>query len=231
MQLISSQSVRSWARTGSTKSPAVVATICPNCGAMVTLTLGQQHDDSNRGAVAATARCPHCEKAVHFWAIRRHGKAKDGSSDDTPEVYMHPTAATLLVAQNHGPDVPSALERAFAGTADAFNQRNYIATAVCARRTLEGIFKNRLPADKRNLSLTLSQMIDEVRKDDSLAAPLGSLAHAIREGGNLGAHFDPDNEPDEATARQMVELLDYLICFLYTLPTEIRKLQQSLGKE
>ena len=33
-----------------------------------------------------------------------------------------------------------------------------------------------------------------------------------------------------AAARQMVELLDYLISYLYVLPKEIKKLEESLGR-
>ena len=64
-----------------------------------------------------------------------------------------------------------------------------------------------------------------------LAAPLKSLSHAIRDGGNLGAHFDEEREPTEELARQMVELLDYLIAYLYVLPGQIAGLEQSLSKD
>jgi hypothetical protein len=64
-----------------------------------------------------------------------------------------------------------------------------------------------------------------------LAAPLKALSHAIRDGGNLGAHFDAEREPDLAVARQMVQLLAYLITYLYVLPRQIKELEERLGKD
>jgi hypothetical protein len=116
-----------------------------------------------------------------------------------------------------------------ASTIEALNTKNYPATAVCARRTLEGIFKYLVPEEKRRLPLV--KLIDQARTEVDLSAPLTSLSHAIRDGGNLGAHFDADAEPDAALARQMVELLDYLITYLYELPKQIEQLEQSLGRE
>jgi len=138
------------------------------------------------------------------------------------------------VAKNHYPnpefalDIPEPLQNAFVSTIDAFNSRNYAATAVCARRTLEGIFKYLVEEDKRGAPL--AKLIEQVKTSKDLAAPLTSLSHAIRDGGNLGAHFDMEKEPDETLARHMVELLDYLISYLYVLPEEIKKLEHSLGK-
>jgi hypothetical protein len=61
-----------------------------------------------------------------------------------------------------------------------------------------------------------------------LSAPLTQLSHAIRQGGNLGAHFDFEKEPDEDMARTIVELLDYLVSYLYVLPRRIEKLETKL---
>jgi hypothetical protein len=141
---------------------------------------------------------------------------------------MYPAAKNYYPSPDFAPDIPEPLQRSFVSTIDAFNSRNYAATAVCARRTLEGIFKYLVSEDKRNASL--ARLIEHVRTETDLAAPLTSLSHAIRDGGNLGAHFDMEKEPNELLARQMVELLDYLISYLYVLPNEIGKLEQSLGK-
>jgi hypothetical protein len=107
--------------------------------------------------------------------------------------------------------------------------KNYPATAVMARRTLEGIFKYLLPEGNRKG--TLAALIKQAMEQHNLAAPLATLAHAIRDGGNLGAHFDEENEPTELMAQQMVELLKYLISYLYVLPSQIKELEDSLAKE
>ena len=227
MQLVPASSVRRWVTVGNGKTPLSVSTVCPHCGEKVVFALEGQHDDTGRMAVASTARCPGCNRHVHFWAIRHEQKPKE-DKDNPATVYMYPVAKNYYPNRDFAPDIPDALQRAFVSTVDAFNSRNYAATAVCARRTLEGIFKYLVPEAKRNAAL--AKLIDQVKTERDLAAPLTSLSHAIRDGGNLGAHFDMEKEPDEKLSRQMVELLDYLISYLYVLPEEIKKLEQSLGK-
>ena len=72
-------------------------------------------------------------------------------------------------------------------------------------------------------------MITLVSEKNDLAKPLTELAHAIRAGGNLGAHFDEEREPDEQMARQLVELLDYMVNFLYILPKKISEVEQKIA--
>ena len=82
-----------------------------------------------------------------------------------------------------------------------------------------------------NLVKRIERLIEHAKSEIDLAAPLSALSHAIRDGGNLGAHFDMEKEPDERLARQMVELLEYLISYLYVLPKRIEQLEQSLGRD
>jgi hypothetical protein len=143
-------------------------------------------------------------------------------------IAMYPRASTLRSYPDLPSGVPDPLRRSLISTIDAFNTKNFAATAVCGRRTLEAIFKYRLPAaSERNLAT----LIDAATKQVDFGEPLRTLAHAIRSGGNLGAHFDPDNEPSENVARDMVELLEYLISYLYVLPQKIGNLESSLGKD
>lgn len=141
---------------------------------------------------------------------------------------MYPRLSNFLRRPDLPTDVPSKLQESFFATIDSFNARNYTATTVCARRTLEGIFKFLVSEDKRNANL--AKLIDSAKDKVDLAAPLTALSHALRDGGNLGAHFDPEKEPNETIARKMVELLQYLILYLYVLPSEIKKLEQDLER-
>ncbi|PXV64931.1 uncharacterized protein DUF4145 [Sinimarinibacterium flocculans] len=227
MQLVPASSVRRWGTVGSGKTPISISTVCPHCGEKGVFALGSAVDDTARMAVASTARCPGCNRPVHFWAVRHEQKPKEDKNNPAA-VYMYPVAKNHYPNPEFAPDIPEPLQRAFVSTIEAFNSKNYAATAVCARRTLEGIFKYLVEEDKRDAPL--ARLIEQVKTSKDLAAPLTSLSHAIRDGGNLGAHFDMEKEPNEALARHMVELLDYLISYLYVLPEEIKKLEQSLGK-
>lgn len=227
MQLIPSSSVRAWSKHGNGKAPNSISTVCPHCSEKGIFALSNHQDDTARLAIAATARCPGCHRTVQFWAIR-HEQTPKGNQDNPAAVYMYPVAKNYYPSPELAADIPGPLQRSFISTIDAFNSRNYAATAVCARRTLEGIFKYRVSEENRKANL--AQLIECAKKEIDLAAPLTSLSHAIRDGGNLGAHFDMEQEPDDVLARQMVELLDYLISYLYVLPNKISKLEESLGK-
>lgn len=226
MELIPSRSIRSWKTANGGKVPGTVSTICPHCGERGLFALDAMYHDQPRATVCATASCPGCAKPVHFWAIRR---ARDVGDLEIPAVYMWPPATGRYSPPELPSHIPEPLRRAFISTADVLNTKNYTSTAVSARRTLEGIFKYLLPDEGRQTNLM--NMIERATKELDLAAPLKSLSHAIRGGGNLGAHFDSEREPDAALARQMVELLEYLISYLYVLPNQIKALEESLGKE
>lgn len=226
MQEIGTDRVRSWTKSPQTGMyPTGVSTQCPYCGARVVFSLTTQAADPHRLSIAQSGPCPECRKMVHFWAIHEAVGLK--VSDTKPKIFMYPPRLNNYVSETQG-DVPEKLMRSYQSTVDSYNSQNYPATAVGARRTLEGIFKYLVPEADRTKNLF--QLIEQVTQQPTLAAPLTTLSHAIRDGGNLGAHFDPEAEPTEQMARQMVELLSYLIKFLYVLPKEIQKLESSMGK-
>jgi len=229
MQLIPTSSVRSWTTIGNrgARTPSSVSSVCPHCNEKGIFSLREYLDDVHRLSVAAVSSCPGCNRNVWFWSLRAEANPK-GNADNPTVIYMYPAVKNYYSHPEFLSDLPEPLQRAFVSTVDALNSRNYAATAVCARRTLEGIFKYLVPEEKRNT--TLAKLIEHTKANVDLAAPLTSLSHAIRDGGNLGAHFDMEKEPNESLAKQMVELLEYLISYLYVLPKEIADLESSLGK-
>ncbi|PWN06864.1 DUF4145 domain-containing protein [Rhodohalobacter mucosus] len=230
MQLINKSKVKKWSViSGKIKVPKSISTNCPHndCRAKVTFSVTDLNDDKKRNAVAASANCPDCNRKVHFWTLRDETNTTS-KSEHPADIYMYPPASNFYPNPEFIDDIPEPLQRSLISTIDSYNGKNYVATAVGCRRTLEGIFKYLLPKEKRNE--VLAKLINYTKEEVDLAAPLSSLSHAIRDGGNLGAHFDMEKEPDENMARQMVELIDYLISYLYVLPKEIEKLEESLAK-
>ena len=227
MQSVPLTMIRGWVAFNNNRVPKVVSEVCPYCGEKGNFSPGDHQDDGHRLTIASTAACPGCNRKVHFWTLRR--KRSAGTNDfEQYAVFMHPPAASHYPVPEFSLNVPEPLQRAFVSTIDSLNTKNYTATAVGARRTLEGIFKF-MVADESKRPNNLEKLIDHVTSTADLAKPLKALSHGIRGGGNLGAHFDPDNEPSAALARQMVELLGYLISYLYVLPQQIENLEQSLG--
>lgn len=225
MENIPFSAVRQWNKTSQNyRYPASINQICPHCGDLVTFTTTVCINDTATRSVSLRSVCPSCSDFVSFWAVR-----KENSTSEPDDIFMYPKSKPLILAADFPESVPLAIRKSFDSAASSFITKNYPATAVMARRTLEGIFKYLLPEEKRGGSLAVS--INKVMQGHDLAAPLSTLAHAIRGGGNLGAHFDEENEPTEAMAMQMVELLRYLISYLYVLPNQIQELEASLATQ
>lgn len=66
----------------------------------------------------------------------------------------------------------------------------------------EGITKTVLPPEKHNLPL--AKQLEALPEHRDLAQPLLELANAVRKGGNLGAHFDLEREPNEQVTSLML---------------------------
>jgi len=206
---------------GIARAKAVTA-VCPHCDERGVFTLSNVTGIGPLKSVSYSGACPACRENIAVWSVNTSGL----TSMLSVEFYMHPDPKQGFQPPTEIEFVPDSLRKALMATIDAYNAGIYTAAAVSGRRTLEGIFKYLAPEDKRNLPL--AKLIQYAQEEKDLSAPLNALSHAIRSGGNLGAHFDPENEPNEEVARQIVELLSYLVSYLYVLPAKIEQLEKDL---
>lgn len=222
MRQILTPPVRKWTKVGNIHTPQSFSTWCPHCNEKVIFTCANHQHDPHRACVSSSALCPGCSHHVGVWSLGAHGP-------ESAEVYIHPNNGEPHQPKNVADSISEPLYRSYTSTIDAYNSGNYVATAVCCRRTLEGLFQGLLPEGKKvnNLAKAISEVADSV----NLADPIRNLANVLRQGGNLGAHFDMEKEPDEKMAFQMLTLLENLIDFLHVLPREISALEQHLDRE
>jgi len=227
MYSVSLQFVAQWQQVNNKWMPQAVDIHCPFCARHVTFALTDYNLDGKRNTMSASAQCPGCHQAVRFWAVdpRPYG---DTQGKECQELCIYPKP-TLNREPMRGIDkVPSEIAKAYASTVNVYNAGEWTATAVCCRRVLEGVAKNLLPEDMQKKPL--AHQLNDLKTKVDLAKPLTSLADALRKGGNLGAHFDLEREPDEATASQMVDLLEYLMEYLYVLPADVESLHKIVTK-
>lgn len=220
MRQLAHSDVRTWGELENHRVPSVIATYCPHCSEKVVLTLKDGVRDAQRKVFTFSAICPSCPRPVSFFSFYE-------TNQRPSDIFVYPPGGGRRDPKEFGDSVPDALKRSYVSTVQSFSDRNYVATAVGSRRTLEGIFKYALPAEQQNLNL--AKAIDKVKETRDLSKPLSTLSHAIRQGGNLGAHFDPEREPTAEQAEQIVDLLEYLIEYLYTLPGDIARLEEALS--
>jgi hypothetical protein len=120
----------------------------------------------------------------------------------------------------------SALERAYHSAITAYNVGLWDASITSCRKTLEGIVHSLDP----NGSGPLFKRLQDLFQKPDLLQPLVHLTNTLRQGGNIGAHFDLEREPDEQVARLMLDLLEYFLEYTFVLSERSKALEQKLAQ-
>lgn len=226
---LSDSNVAQWGKTAGKKLPHAVDTICPFCGRSVTFALIAWHQARHVGAHSMKSRCSGCGKSARFLWIEGSELPEDPLSDEkalyiwpSPKLIRGPINGLEAVAS-----FPARLKKDYSSALNTYNVRLLPAAAVLCRRVLEGLCKILLPEDCYNLAL--AQQLKALPDHVDLKDPILKLADGIRLGGNIGAHFDDEREPDQETIEMMLDLLDYIIEYLFILPGRIDKLHDKLA--
>jgi len=225
-------SVPQWNNINNKWCPESVDTICPHCGRTVNLTFQQHQYDERRNTISTTGKCSACHERSRFWVIDP-GSAGDSSQRGCSFLGIFPKPRTIkrpIVS----PDKLShpALARVYQSAFNAYNAGLWDACATSCRKTLEGLVQILLPSEDRN-----GRLFDQLKKlpeKVNLAEPLITLAGSLRKGGNLGAHFDLEKEPDQHVSELMLDLLDYFMEYIYVLKEKAQALEkqiESLGPQ
>ncbi len=222
-----SVSVRKWVAHGKNWMPASVNVHCPYCARDVNFRADEVTYDAPRNTISFSGRCPNCNKKTIFWAISpaRADKSKSGSCKC---LAMYPEPRSPRAPFEWDFVLPDdKLVRAYRETIDVFNAGVWTATVTSCRRLLEGIASSMVKevTDRESLAQQLRRLGQEV----DLGEPINELAAAVREGGNIGAHFD-DKEPDRELAEAMLELMEHLIVYLFALPALVANFEDRIGQ-
>jgi hypothetical protein len=228
MSYVDLKAVAMWGQTNKRWVPTSIDLSCHGCGRVTNFRLDVYVMDNQRNTIACSGNCPACHLKIHVWIINPIDQSdKVNPKCDALIVYPKPHEKRQPIK---GMELmPPRLQRAYQEVLDVYSNNVWSATATCSRRTLEGLLKNLLP--KSDQKGTLANQLEKLSKSVELEKPLITLAHALREGGNLGAHFDQDKDPDQETAEAMLDLIEYLLEYVYTLPGMIERLEQRLSTE
>jgi hypothetical protein len=171
------------------------------------------------------SHCPACQQNVTFIYIT---DKKEQINKYFGHLFIYPGDEIRhpLKGIEDAENLQRGIKNAYFSTINVLNSREWNATSVLCRRVLEGITKSFIPEDLKNR--TLAAQLNELPKHIDLSEPILTLADAIRKGGNLGAHFDTDKEPNDEVAGLMVDVLDYLIEYLFILPNRIKNLHDKI---
>ena len=227
MQQVPLTAVDSWTnvRVQSFWVPEVIDTLCPFCSRHSTFTFSSAAvADTKRKLVEFVSRCPACKESAQFF-IMEPGDGRNPADSGCAAIYMYPESRGLRTPRVSSEQLGSdQLFRAYASTLESYNAGIWPAAATTCRRTLEGIAATLREKRTGNLFQDLEALFEE----RDFAEPLKSLTHLLRKGGNMGAHFDLEKEPDEEVCTFMLDLLEYFLIFLFRFPGDASRLERSL---
>lgn len=207
-----------WGKKYEVVVPMAIDMVCPQCRNRLTFTPANWDQHEVQGKPKAV-RCPRCSELVYF--LRLGGSVKGDvrvfvdaeRPDRAPLAGLHAVPDSVL-----SPIVKREYEEALS----VFSIGAANATAITCRRVLEGVAKSLLPEDgrKKNLYANIQALAEQ---HETLSKPLVELSDVLRRGGNRGAHFSEDEITTIEGAAQLIELLEYLLTYLYILPAQVRQ--------
>lgn len=205
------------------KYPTSIDTICPSCKRLVNFNINW-HTPYTGVVDFGRVYCPGCKDLITFTIIFENSSGINKMG----EVYIFPGASTkeVLPEMYDLTSMSDSVKKSYVSAVNVFNTKEWTATAVLCRRTLEGIAKSLLNEETRKKSLF--EQIKALPTQVNLAEPILLLADQLRKGGNLGAHFDEEKELNEDVCDIMIDTLNYLIEYLFIVPERIKKLQNKL---
>lgn len=225
MHVVSVDAVTKWASVGSDyRHPVAMSLDCPFCTVRGTFVFSGAEFAKNCHTVSVHGKCPTCQESVYVWSVNAPSReATEPRRCECLLVYPSPHRPRLPIQSAEL--MPPRIRRAYEETLGVFNARIWNATATSGRRTLEGILSDLVPDEKGPLYTRLKNLPSSV----DLGQPLVTLSDLVRQGGNLGAHFDSERDLDPDTAEAILNLIEYLLEYLYTLPLMIGKLKYQLN--
>jgi hypothetical protein len=211
--------------------PHRLGTTCPHCTRAVWFEFDPYlgTDDVNKGP--RMVNCPGCRGAVSFYVISPPHSSQVGW------LWAHPSPKTEHI---HRGEIAAALGQMHPALREAYDEATATlasghasSATIQARRTLEGLVKHLLEdADhKVTKRAALDQLIRTLANHLDLTKPLTDTAHAVREGGNVGAHYDAQITASKELAAKTVNLVEAIADYLLVLPKKVEELRALLEHE
>lgn len=208
--------------------PNAIDWYCPFCGKSISFSLSWSVPSLSKmpPALFTKSRCPRCSEIATFLYV---GLDYPLDKDSFAELYIYPRskAREPLEGISKSEKFSNGLRKAYESTINVYNVREWESTAVNCRRLLEGIAMHLLPEDAYKKPI-LAQMIEKIPEHVDFNAPILTIADGIRLVGNIGAHFDIDRSPDETISTLMMDMLDFLIEYIFLLPDKVKELHDNI---
>lgn len=166
-------------------------------------------EDGFRAATYAIAFCPKCEGAF------LHVRARTEPSEIQRGLLLHPSSQGRSV-----PGLPPTVRRFLESARSCYETGNPEPCVVMCRKCLEAACAS-LGVKERGLNAQLMSL-----RDAGVIEPrLVEWAHAVRLAGNDAAH-DIEVQATESEARDVLELLEMLLLYIFSIDLRFRRFMQ-----
>jgi len=167
-----------------------------------------------------TLECGNCKGYVMvLWSASEHGYGRG--------VHDYDVLPWPLKIEKYPEHWPEAIGRYWLQAKRNIRDENWDAAAVMARSALQIALRD-YDAKGKNLK----QEIDDLASKGVLPPIMKEWSDQVRDLGNDSAHPDPGQGPtNPQDARNIVQFLDFLLEYLYTLPHRIKKYRERVEKE
>jgi|SRR5699024_10551563 len=227
MHLIDNDQIKKFGTIHQFKVPMSLDFNCPHCGSMVNFRLDGWKYNSQVRSVFSRNKCPRCDQSSRFFYV---DPQKDQDKTNKSLLYISPKPENNIrpYFEEDELKIDESIKRAYRSALKAYEVGLWEASAVSCGKVLEGMMHDIL--NEEHLNKPLYQQLKVLPEKRDLKKPIITLANTIRKGRNLGAHFDLEIETDKEVAKQMLDLLNYLLEYLFVLPQRIENLEGRVNK-
>jgi hypothetical protein len=205
-----------------------LGTRCPRCGGSSWFQFDPAVTRTDMLGGPRRADCGGCNGLVYFYILEQPTKKS------RRWLWAHPSPDALHATNDAVAEALAglhpALGEAYTDAAGSLRDGRWSAAVSEARRTLEGLVKQQLSSRGVSSSGTLQQLIEQLAERVDLTRPLMDTAHTVRQGGNVGAHFDTEIMADEPLANELLSLVEAFVEYLVLLPSRVSNLREHLDR-
>lgn len=208
-----------------------LGTACPHCGRSAWFDFDPIVGSGDVNQAPRSVNCPGCKGVVRFFILSAP------VAHTTSWLWADPSPATEHM---HRGDIAAALSRIDPALREAYDEATTTlasghasSATIQARRTLEGLVKHLLQAADSKVEIRgpLDRLIRDLTTSLDLAKPLTDTAHAVRQGGNLGAHYDARTIATKELANKTIDLFEAIADYLLVLPEKVEALRGLLERD
>ena len=208
--------------------PTAITYNCPYCGDFVNFALTWNLDRDNL-VQRTKCCCNSCKRIVQFFRLNFANPDKS----EIPEIYIYPASSSrksIFDFNEVDSPVNIKLKQVYESAIKTYNFGEWNGAIILCRKLLEGIMIDKIPNAHIHKNDKLFDLLNKLPAHMDFALPITDLAHSLRKGGNLAAHFNSETMPDLNMATKVMDLLEYLIEYIYILPTRIEALKTKVDK-